>query len=50
MMSPDTPEGYTWKLSLLYAVFIVVVAVLYVPCRWYARKKATDSKPWMRYI
>ena len=49
-MSPRPPDGYTWKLSLLYAVFIVVVAVLYFPCRWYARKKASAPSLWMRYI
>jgi len=42
--------GYTWSLPLLYAVFIVMVALLYVPCRWYARRKATNPAPWMRYI
>jgi hypothetical protein len=49
-MSPPPPEGYTWRLSLLYAVFIVVIAVLYFPCRWYARRKATAPARWMRYI
>jgi len=49
-MSPPPPEGYMWKLSLLYAVFVVMIAVLYLPCRWYARKKATNPAPWMRYI
>jgi uncharacterized membrane protein len=50
MMNPPPPDGYMWRLSLLYAVFIVVVAVLYFPCRWYARRKATAPAPWMRYI
>jgi uncharacterized membrane protein len=50
MMSPPTPEGYTWSLAMLYAVFIVVVAALYFPCRWHARRKATNPAPWMRYI
>ncbi|MDQ6691085.1 MAG: heparan-alpha-glucosaminide N-acetyltransferase domain-containing protein [Gemmatimonadota bacterium] len=50
MMNPPPPDGYTWRLSLLYAVFVVVIAVLYWPCRWYARTKATNPKPWMRYI
>jgi uncharacterized membrane protein len=50
MMNPPPPEGYTWSLALLYAVFFVVVAVLYLPCRWYARRKATNPAPWMRYI
>ncbi len=64
VMVPPAPEGYMWSLSLLYAVFFVAVAVffiavavffvavavLYVPCRWYARRKASDPAPWMRYI
>jgi len=50
MMNPPPPDGYMWSLALLYAVFFVVVAVLYLPCRWYARRKATNPAPWMRYI
>jgi uncharacterized membrane protein len=50
MMNPPPPEGYMWRLPLLYAVFIVVIAVLYWPSRWYARRKATQPSPWMRYI
>ena len=50
MMSPPPPEGYTWRLSLLYVVFVIVVALLYFPCRWYARRKAANPAPWMRYI
>jgi hypothetical protein len=50
MMNPPPPEGYIWSLGLLYAVFLVVVALLYVPCRWYARRKAMNPAPWMRYI
>jgi hypothetical protein len=49
-MNPPPFEGYTWSLALLYAVFLVVVAVLYVPCRLYARRNATNPAPWMRYI
>jgi hypothetical protein len=50
MMNPSPPEGYMWSLPLLYAVFFVMVAALYLPCRWYARRKATNPAPWMRYI
>jgi uncharacterized membrane protein len=50
MMNPPPPDGYMWRLSLLYAVFIVVVGVLYFPCRWYAQRKATAPAKWMRYI
>jgi hypothetical protein len=50
MMNPPPPDGYRWSLGLLYLVFIIVVAVLYWPTRWYARRKATNPAPWMRYI
>jgi uncharacterized membrane protein len=50
MMNPPSPDGYMWSLPLLYAVFIVVVGLLYFPCRWYARRKAANPAPWMRYI
>jgi uncharacterized membrane protein len=50
VMNPPAPEGYRWPLSLLYAVFVVVIVVLYPACRWYWRKKTTDPAPWMKYI
>jgi hypothetical protein len=51
MMNPPAPDGYMWSLVLLYAVFFIVVALLYFPCRWYARKKSSNARaPWMRYI
>jgi hypothetical protein len=50
MMNPPPPPGYTWPLWLLYAVFVVVIAVLYWPSRWYARRKATNRAGWMKYI
>jgi uncharacterized membrane protein len=31
MGSPDAPEGYTWSLPLLYLVWAIAVALLYVP-------------------
>jgi uncharacterized membrane protein len=39
MMPPPVPAGYTWSLPLLYLVFAIVVAILYVPCRWFGRVK-----------
>jgi len=50
MMSPPPPDGYMWSLGLLYLVWAIVVAVLYVPSRWYAREKSAKRKAWMRYI
>ena len=44
------PPTERWSLGLLYLVFAIVVAILYVPCRWYAQRKAGQPAAWMRYI
>ena len=44
------PPAERWSLALLYLVFVLAVAILYVPCRWYAKLKARSSSPWLRYI
>jgi uncharacterized membrane protein len=50
MMPPPVPAGYTWGLPLLYLVFAVVVAILYVPCRWFARVKVRHRDGLVRYL
>jgi hypothetical protein len=44
------PPGYMWSLPLLYLVFALVVALLFFPCRWFARLKATHKSPWLSYL
>ena len=44
------PAGERWSLPLLYLVFVAVVAILYVPCRWFARVKASRSSRGLRYL
>ena len=39
VMNPPSPPGYVWSLGLLYLVWVIVVTVLYVPCRWFAGLK-----------
>jgi hypothetical protein len=39
VMIPPAPEGYVWSLGLLYLVTVIVVLVLYFPCRWFAGVK-----------
>lgn len=46
----SVPPDQRWSLSLLYVVFVVVVAALYPLCRWYATVKAARPQPWMRYL
>ena len=50
-MAPGrAPAGYTWSLPLLYLVFALCVAALYVPCRWYARVKAERRSALLSYL
>ena len=44
------PAGERWSLPLLYLVFVAVVAILYVPCGWFARVKASRSSRGLRYL
>ena len=46
----QVPPEFRWPLWLLYAVFAVDVAVLYLLCRGYAQSKAERPKAWMRYL
>lgn len=50
-MNPGpAPEGYQWSLGLLYLVFAIAVALLYLPCRWYANLKARRCNAWLSYL
>jgi uncharacterized membrane protein len=44
------PEANRWGLGLLYLVFLIDVALLYLPCRWYAAVKARQPRSWLRYL
>jgi uncharacterized membrane protein len=50
MGNPPPPEGYTWSLGLLYAVWLAVVVALYFPCRWFAEVKARRKDWWLGYL
>jgi hypothetical protein len=45
----SVPPGHRWGLPLLYLVFAIVVAALYLPCRWFDHGKA-QQKSWLRYF
>jgi uncharacterized membrane protein len=49
MIGPP-PEGYAWSLGLLYLVWIVSVALLYFPSRWFAARKARSSAGWLKFL
>lgn len=50
-MNPGpVPPSYRWSLGLLYLVFAVDVALLYIPCRWFASAKARDRTGLLRFL
>ena len=46
----SVPAGQRWGLPLLYLVFLFVIAVLYIPCRWFVGIKARGQRGWLRYL
>ena len=44
------PEDYRLGLPAVYLVWVIVVAALYPPCRWFAALKARRSDRWLSYI
>jgi len=50
MGNPGPPEGYTWSLQLLYAVWAAAVVMLYFGCRWFAGIKARRTDRWLSYL
>jgi hypothetical protein len=50
MSHPPPPEGYTWSLPLLYLVWAIAVALLYLASRWFAGIKAARRSAWLSYL
>ena len=50
MFVPPPPEGYTYGLLTLYGITVLTVAILYLPCRWFAELKARRRDPWLSYL
>lgn len=44
------PTWYGTNLFGVYVAWIVVVGLLYVPCRWFARLKARRRDWWLSYV
>jgi uncharacterized membrane protein len=46
----SVPPAAQWSLPLLYLTWAIVVALLYLPCRWFDRVKASRRDSWLRYL
>ena len=52
MGSPDKlfPANYGYPLWTVYAVWVVVLLLLYPVCRWFARLKQRRHTWWLSYL
>jgi uncharacterized membrane protein len=48
--APIYPEGYGWSLPTTYAVWLLVVVVMYPLCLWLAKLKARRRDWWLSYL
>jgi uncharacterized membrane protein len=46
----DIPADYGVSLPMVYLVWIIVVLILYAPCRWFARLKGRRGDWWLSYL
>jgi hypothetical protein len=44
------PPQAAFSLPIIYLIWISVVAVLYLPCRWFAGVKARRRDWWLSYL
>ncbi len=44
------PDWYGTSLPGVYVAWVVVIALLYFPCRWYAALKARRRDGWLSYL
>jgi uncharacterized membrane protein len=44
------PEGYGLSLPGVYLTWLIVVAALYLPCRWFAEVKRRSTAGWLSYL
>jgi hypothetical protein len=44
------PAGYGLVLPGVYLVWMIAVATLYLPCRWFTEVKRRRSDAWLSYF
>ncbi len=44
------PLNFGYNLWIVYAIWLSVVAILYLPCRWYSKYKMQHRQWWLSYV
>ena len=48
--SPGFPADYGYNLPTCYFIWLCVVAIMYIPCLWYADLKLRHHNEWLSYL
>jgi hypothetical protein len=46
----DWPKEYEPSLLRVFAVWVIVIIVLYFPCRWFANYRKGHGSKWLSYL
>ena len=49
-ISATPPEGYTWRLPLLYPVWVAAIVIRTFACRSLADLKTRRGDWWLKYL
>lgn len=49
-LSPPPPSGYGFGMSVVYALWILGLMLIYPLCRWFAGVKARRRDWWLSYL
>jgi uncharacterized membrane protein len=44
------PADYGWDLWVVYAIWLVVIALMYPLCRWFVELRQRRRDPWLSYL
>jgi hypothetical protein len=47
---PFSPDNFGFPLAGVFAVWLLLITLLYFPCRWFRQYKKTHSQWWLSYI
>lgn len=45
-----SPPGFGFNLGGVYLIWLLVIIILYFPCRWFGRYKKTHNQWWLSYL
>ena len=44
------PDGYGFSLWVVYLLWLLLIGILYFPCRWFGKYKKTHNQWWLSYL